>query len=88
MLLDSKIVIHAISKHINDSEFCLDINNMQLVEDIELLLSTLDAKRICQGVTFCSLLSPDIKTSFGPQFVKSNGQLRHVNCTVTLENDE
>jgi len=43
---------------------------MQLVEEVELLLSKLDAKRTCQGVIFCSSLSPDIKTSFGPQFIK------------------
>lgn len=87
-VLDSNIVIHAVGKHINDSEFGLDINNMRLIEDVDLLLSKLDAKRTCQGVLFCSSLSPDIKTSFGPQYVNSKGQLRHVNCTVLLENDE
>lgn len=62
---------------------------MRLIEDVELLLSKLDAKRTCHGVIFCSSLSPDIKTSFGPQFVNSNGQLlRHVNCSVLLENEE
>jgi len=55
------------------------------VEDLKNVIKVFDKLKICNGSVITKKYA-EIKSKFGPQFVESNGQWRHRNCTVILNN--
>lgn len=63
-----------------------DINILNIA-NLQLQLTLIDKIKCCRGAIYCSDF-PDIRTSFGVQYVEANGQWRHSNCTIVLQDDD
>jgi len=54
--------------------------------DIEKIISTLDKVYVCYGAALVSDF-PNVKPSFGFQYIMSNGYWKHSNCKkISIEN--
>lgn len=63
----------------------IGLQNIKTIKDLQLYLFELDKIKCCQGSMY-STSYPEIKKSFGIQYIESNGKWWHAKCT-TIIND-
>lgn len=78
--LDSTII------HINGKVFKSEVY-IQNIKHLETELHLCDKIKCCQGAV-SSYDFPDVRQSFGTQYVEYNGQWRHSKCLIVLQDDD
>lgn len=64
----------------------LETEEVNSVDLVQLLLISLDKIQCCVGA-ISSVDNPDVKLTFGVQYVECNGQWRHINCLTVVKDD-
>lgn len=78
---DCKIILHINGKEVTPFDIGLNDIRVKNIEDLNLYLYSLDKVRFCHGAVSTTQY-PDVRTSFGVQYVESNGQWQHNKCFV------
>ncbi|CAH1712291.1 unnamed protein product [Aphis gossypii] len=81
-----KVILHINDKEVTPSDIGLPDTVIKNIEDLKLYLYTLDEIKFCQGAV-SSTNYPDIRASFGTQYIESNGYWRHNKCLIVLNDD-
>lgn len=76
--VDSNVIIYLNNMVISSSE--IELKKIETFNDLQSHLFKLDKIKCCQGSVSYSRY-PEVKSSFGIQYVESNGQWRHAKCS-------
>jgi len=84
---DSGLIMQINGKTIVPSEIGLNDFKAENIVDVQMCLTTLDSIKCCQGAISC-FKYPEIKSSYGMQYIQSNNQWRHLKCSTIVKDDD
>ncbi|KAL5240713.1 hypothetical protein ACI65C_008123 [Semiaphis heraclei] len=82
---DSKIILLINNKIVTPHEIGLKNSQQKNLIEFQSLFNEFDKIKCCQGA-FSSTENKDIRASYGPQYIESCGQWRHIQCSSVLKN--
>ncbi|KAL5244611.1 hypothetical protein ACI65C_012021 [Semiaphis heraclei] len=83
---DSKIILLINNNIVTPHEIGLKNSQQKNLIEFKSLFNEFDKIKCCQGA-FSSTENKDIRASYGPQYIESCGQWRHIQCSSVIKDD-